>query len=171
VYTLLRGYLGERRHLVRGGVRVSFELAHAVTRERDPVGVVDDAVEDGVSERRITDDLVPTIDRQLAGDDDRVSVISVLDDLKEIAALLGTELLRSPIIEDEEIDAGERAQKLGIAAIAASERQRSKQPRHAVIEDGEVFATGLVAERAGEPTLADAGQDSVTMPGVRRLRF
>jgi hypothetical protein len=28
-----------------------------------------------------------------------------------------------------------------------------------------------VTERACNPTLADAGQDSVTMPGVRRSRF
>jgi hypothetical protein len=58
-----------------------------------------------------------------------------------------------------------------VAAIATGEREGCEQPRHAVIEDGEVLAAGLVAERAGEPTLADAGRDSVTMPGVRRSRF
>jgi hypothetical protein len=39
---------------VRGGL----ELAHAVAGERDSVGVVDDAIEDGVGQGRIADDLV-----------------------------------------------------------------------------------------------------------------
>jgi hypothetical protein len=39
-----------------------------------------------------------------------------------------------------------------------------------LIEDRAVVATRLVAERRGQPALADAGQDSVTMPGVRRSR-
>ncbi len=108
---------------------VGLELAHAVAREHDPVGGVDDAVEDGVGERRIADDLVPTIDRQLAGDDERASVVAVLDDLQEIAAVLGIELLRAPVVEDEKIDAGERAQELGVAAVAAGELEGREQPR------------------------------------------
>jgi hypothetical protein len=32
-----------------------------------PIGVVDDAIQDGVGQRRISDDLVPAVDRQLAG--------------------------------------------------------------------------------------------------------
>jgi hypothetical protein len=85
--------------------------------------------------------------------------------------LLGIELLWSPIIEDEKIDASESSQELGIAAVAAGQRKRCEQPRDTVIEDGEVLAASLVAERAGEPALADAARDSVTMPGVRRSRF
>ena len=77
---------------MRGGL----ELAHAVAGERDPVGAVDDAIEDGVGEGGIADDLVPALDWQLAGDEDRAGVVAVLDDLQEIATLLGIELLRSP---------------------------------------------------------------------------
>ena len=67
---------------------------------------MNDAIEDGIGERRLADDLVPALDRQLAGDDDRASVAAVLDDLQEVAALPGIELFRPPIVEDEEIDAG-----------------------------------------------------------------
>jgi hypothetical protein len=130
------------------------EFAHAVTGEFDSIGVVDDAIEDGVGKGRVADDLVPALDRQLAGDDDRAGVVAVLDNLQEIAALFGIELLWSPIIEDEKIDASEGAQELGIATIAAGQRQRCEQARDAVIEDGEVLAARLVAERAGEPTFA-----------------
>jgi hypothetical protein len=132
------------------------ELAHAVTCERDPVGAVDDAIEDGIGERRVADDLIPSLDRQLAGDQDRTGVVAILDDLQEVAALLGIELLRSPVVEDEKIDAGKGAQELGVAAIAAGEREGCEQPRHAMIEDGEVLPAGLVTECASEPAFADA---------------
>ena len=45
-----------------------------------------------------------------------------------------------------------------MTTVAACECQCIEQPWHAMIEDGSIVAAGLVAERAGKPTLADAGQ-------------
>ena len=45
---------------------------------------------------------------------------------------------------------------LCVAPVATGERERGEQTRHAVIEDGQIFPAGLVAERAGEPAFADA---------------
>lgn len=73
-------------------------LSEALSLEFDAVGVVDEAIEDCVGNGRISDNFVPAIDGQLASDDDRASFISVLDDLEQIAALIGVERLRSPII-------------------------------------------------------------------------
>ena len=55
-----------------GGVKsvaLGGELAHAFPFQDEAVGVVDEAVEDGVGQRRIADDVVPVFDRNLAGDD------------------------------------------------------------------------------------------------------
>src|SRR5262249_41689410 len=68
------------------------------------------------------------------------------------------ELLWSPVVEDEKFDARERAQELGVSSVAAGECEGHEQSRHAVIEDGEVLAAGLVTERAGEPAFADAAR-------------
>ena len=57
-------------------------LSQALAGELDAIGVVNDAIEDGIGERRIADDLVPAVDRQLAGDDDGAGVVAVLDDLR-----------------------------------------------------------------------------------------
>jgi hypothetical protein len=57
-----------------------------------------------------------------------------------------------------------------VASVAASKGESVEQPRHAMIEHGAIVAAGLVAERTGEPALARAGRDSVTMPGVWRVR-
>ena len=45
-----------------------------------------------------------------------------------------------------------------MASVAAGQREGFEQPRHAMVEDGAVVAACLVAERAGDPALADAGR-------------
>ena len=60
--------------------------------------VVDDAVEDRVGQRRVADDLVPVVDRHLAGDDQRAGAVAILDDLQQIALLFGKQRFRAPVI-------------------------------------------------------------------------
>ena len=50
---------------------------------------MDETVENGVGDGGIGDDLVPVLDRQLAGDDGRAAIMSIVDDLEEVAALIG----------------------------------------------------------------------------------
>ena len=118
----------------------------------------------GVGKSWIGDDLVPALDRQLTGNENRTSIVAVLDDLEQIAALFGIELLWSPVVENEEIDARKSAQELRVSSVAAGECESHKQSRHAVIKDGEVLAAGLVTERAGEPAFADAAQAHDIVP-------
>ena len=73
-------------------------LSQAVSGQIDPIGIVDDAVENRVGQSRDSNHLVPAIDRNLAGDDERAFVVAVLDDFQEIAGLVGAERLRSPIV-------------------------------------------------------------------------
>ena len=64
-------------------------LRRVFAMELDPVRVVDDPVEDGVGQRGVADDLVPVVDRHLAGDDQRAGAVAILDDLQQIALLFG----------------------------------------------------------------------------------
>ena len=64
-------------------------FAEALALEREPVGVVHQAIEDGVGDGGIADDLVPVFDRQLAGHDGGAAAVPVFHDLQEVAALLG----------------------------------------------------------------------------------
>src|SRR5258708_16780723 len=93
--------------LIGGGLLL---LAEGLSLEFDGGGVVDEAIEDWVGDGGMSDNFVPAIDGQLAGDDDRTSFISVLDDLEQIAALIGVERLRSPVIKNEQIETGDSAQ-------------------------------------------------------------
>lgn len=78
-------------------------FSKALSGEFDTVGVVDEAIEDGVGDGRIADDFVPAVDGDLAGDDGRSPLISIFDDLQEIAPLIIVELFWSPIIQNEKI--------------------------------------------------------------------
>src|SRR5271165_6604707 len=61
---------------------------------------MNDAVEDGVCERGYPDQIVPAVDGNLAGDDERALVVTILDDLQQIARLVGRERLRTVIAAD-----------------------------------------------------------------------
>ena len=131
---------------------------------------MDEAIEDGVGDGGVGDDLVPVLDRHLAGDDGRAALMAVVDDLEEIAPLFAGERGEPPIVEDEEIDARQCLEEPGIASVAAGEGERFEQPRQAIIEDGTIVAAGLIAEGTGDPALSGSGRTSVMMPGVRRLK-
>lgn len=63
-------------------------FAHRFALELNAVRVVHEAVEDGVGERRIAHQLVPAIDRELAGDEGRSPFVAVFEDLEQVATLL-----------------------------------------------------------------------------------
>jgi hypothetical protein len=113
----------------------------------DAVGVVDDAIEDGVGVGGIADDLVPFVDGDLAGDDGRSSTITFFEDFEEVMTSGGIERLETPIVEDEQLHTAERPQDASIAAVVAGECEIGEELGNALVEDGAIVTTGLVAER------------------------
>jgi len=122
------------------------------------MGVVDEAVEDGVGIGRVADHLVPFVDRDLAGQDGRAAAVAFFEDLVEIAAGAGIERIETPIVEDKELGAVEAAHDTGIAPVAAGQGEIGKQLGDALVEHRAVVAAGLLAESTGKPTFADAGR-------------
>jgi hypothetical protein len=138
--------------------------AKAIASEIDAVGVVDEAVKNGVCVSRIADNVVPPVDWELAGDDCRFSPVAFFEDFEEIMPCGGIERFETPVVKDEELHAPKRPQESGIAAIAARQCEISEELGNALIENGSVIAAGAVAGRASEPAFADAGwaaQDDV----------
>lgn len=122
------------------------------------MGIVDEAIEHGVGISGISNEQMPLVHWELAGDDGGAMTVAIFEDFQEVVTGTGVERLESPIIEDQQIDTAKAAQQAWMAAVAAGERQIVEQSRDALIEHGAIVATGLVAERRGEPTLANAGR-------------
>ena len=76
-------------------------LAQTVAGELQAMGVVDDAIENGVGKGRFADQVMPAVDRDLAGDQRGTAAVAVLDDLQHVVALLGAERFEAPIVEDQ----------------------------------------------------------------------
>ena len=77
----------------------------------------------------------------------------ILHDLQEIAPLLGSHGSKSPIVEDQKLDASQALEEPSVMAVAAGKREHIEQLRQALIEDRAIIPTGLVAQPTGNPTL------------------
>jgi hypothetical protein len=81
------------------------------------LGVVDEAIEDGVGDGGVGDDLMPMLDRHLAGDDGRSALVAIIDEFEEIATLLAGERGEAPITEDEQVDPRQHLEEPRIASV------------------------------------------------------
>ena len=103
--------------------------------------VVEQAVEDGVAEGGIADDVVPVLDGDLAGEQRAAAGVAVVEDLEEVVSSLAGERSEAPVVEDEEPGPGEPLDELGIRSVAAGEGEF-------VEEAGDAVVTGRDAEAA-----------------------
>ena len=132
---------------------------------------MDDAVENGIGKRGITQVFVPAIDRQLAGDDGRAVAVSVIQDLEQILALQIFESDEAPIIEDQDVDAREACEDGRVRAVAVCQHEFGKEARNTPIDHAVPVPAGLVTQRARHKGLADtgrAGDEDVVMLGDQR---
>lgn len=67
------------------------------------MGIVQEAVEDGVGEGCFADVIVPVVDRELTGDQGRAQTIAILDDFHPVVTLGRSEFLYPRIIENEQV--------------------------------------------------------------------
>ena len=73
---------------VWGGVKsliAGVLFSHAFSGELKAVSIVNEAVQDGVAEGGVTDDVVPMFDGDLAGDDGRGATVAIIEDLQKVA--------------------------------------------------------------------------------------
>ena len=80
---------------------------------------MDDAIEDGIGYGRLADDVVPSIDWDLAGDEDCATAVALLDDLEQVTSLLGLEGFQPSIVEVEQPHLAEPLHQLSMATVAA----------------------------------------------------
>ena len=61
-------------------------LSHAFSGELKGVSVVNEAIQDGVAEGWVSDNFVPMVDGDLAGDDGGGATVAVIEDLQKVAS-------------------------------------------------------------------------------------
>ena len=89
---------------------------------------MDEPVENGISQGRVADSLMPVRDRQLTGDDCGAGIVAVFKYFQEIMPSLLVEWLKTPVIDDEELGSGQSGEDFSIAAIGSGDAQFLKEP-------------------------------------------
>src|SRR4051795_13638999 len=71
-------------------------LAQTVAAELQAMGIVNDAIQDGVGQGGIPDQGMPAVHWGLAGDQGGAAAVAVFDDFEHVVALLGAERFETP---------------------------------------------------------------------------
>src|SRR5437660_2843232 len=143
----VRPQLGQERSeagavTLRNGVGLGLAPSLGGALELDAVGVVEQAVEDGVGQGGVGARGVPVVRRELADDHGGAELAAVLDDLEQVAGLLGGGGGEQEVVEDQERDLGQLSQQPGGAAVAAGQGQVGEQGGGAGGERGGAAAEG-----------------------------
>jgi len=141
------------------------------------VGVVNEAVEDGIGEGWVADGLVPMLDWQLACDDGGRAAVAVFGDFRQIAAFRGGQDGKAPIVDDQYIHVGDGLECAFMAAISMGQGKGLQHARRTVIENRPPLPASLVPKSAGDPAFAEAGGScdrqvlmSGDPPAIRKTR-
>src|SRR2546425_1642488 len=118
------------------------------------MGVVKEAIADRVRHRGVPEVLVPLVGRELARDDRRPGLAAILQDLEQVAPVLVSQRPEAPVLEHEDVDAGELAEEADVGAVGMSEGELVEEPGHAAVERPISLAAGLLGKGAGEEALA-----------------
>ena len=117
---------------------------------------MDEAIEDGIGKGGIADEIVPGLDGKLAGYQRRRAAMPILDDLHEIVALACVETIGTEVVEDQQIDRGQRTEETVEAAVAVAELELCEEARRACVVGPVALATGSLSKGTGEPRLTQS---------------
>ena len=131
------------------------------------MGVVNETVEDSVGVCGVADKGVPFVDGDLTGENGRTAPIAFLEDLVKVTTGTGVQRFEAPIVEDEELDAGETTQDAGVATVTAGERELGEEFGNPLIENRAVVAASLVTQGTSKPRFAHAGRPAQNQIVVR----
>jgi hypothetical protein len=80
-------------------------------------------------------------------------VVSVVEDLEHIAALLITDRREAPIVEDEDVDVGQLGEQPDVAPVGVGEPEGMKETGEPPVAGTMAVPAGLMGQRAGEEAI------------------
>jgi len=114
------------------------------------MGVMDQAVEDGVSDRGIADAFMPMINGKLSSHDGGGAAVPVLDDLQELSALWGGHRGQTEIVDHQDFCLEKFFHELWIGAVCSGDGEFLEQARQPDVVGLEAHPASSVCQSAGE---------------------
>ena len=121
------------------------------------MGVVDQAVQDGIGQGGVPDLGVPFICWELSGHKGGTEAVTVFEDFQEVPALFFSQGGQTPIVQGDQIGFGEGGQELGIASVPFGELEVLEETVKAEITDRVALSTGFVGQGTGQEGFTASG--------------
>src|SRR6202008_3018785 len=112
-------------------------LARRVPLQFDLVGVMNQPIQNTVGQRGVADLFMPSLNRDLAGEDGGPQLVAIFANFQEIAAFSVRQGSIGPIVDDQHVDLGQTTQEAAQAAIGAGQCQITEQLGCLTKEGGE----------------------------------
>src|ERR1039457_3953979 len=119
--------------------RRRFALSHRFAFEFDPIGVVDQAIQDGIGHRGIRNNLVPLIDRELAGNEGGSLALAIIEHLQELAVEFSRHAGNAQIINYQQWGSGQLLEPLEQTSIGTGTLQRPEELGRVEVEGPVTF--------------------------------
>jgi len=131
-------------------------FTHGWAIKFDPMGVMHEAIKDGICEGLITNDVIPLFYRKLTCNDGRLAAVTIIHDFHQVAPLAYGHLFRAPVVEYKNIGTHDLAEDPLEAAIAPGSCQFAEEAWHARVKGHFALSARLMTQGAGQPGLANA---------------
>lgn len=154
--SVVEGFLVRRSR----GARERFYFADGLAFEFEPIGMVNQAVEDGIGDGGVVNDLVPLVDRELAGHERGALSVPIVEDLEQVAVLFARDGGHSEVVDHDESGASHLFEQLHQAAIGLGVLQFAEELRCVIIADTVSIPAGLMSQGASEVGFAGTGRTS-----------
>jgi len=116
----------------------------------DFVGVMHQAVEDGVSDRGIADAFMPMINGKLSSHDGGGAAVPVFDDLQDLSSLWSGHRGQTEIIDHQDFSLEQFFHELWVRAVCSGDSEFLEQARQPDVVGLEAHPAGSVCKSAGE---------------------
>ena len=146
-----------------------FFFSHGRSLQADAVGASDDPVHYRIGQSWVAHGVMPLGDGKLTGDDRGSATIAVIGHLEDVTALDVGEGRQGPIIESNDIDAGEPCEETCIRPVRSSDVEFMEEPRNSPEDGIESLSAGLVYECTRKPGLAEPGRTGHRLLTLRVL--
>ena len=108
------------------------------------MGVVDNAIEDGVREGWVFDVLMPILDLQLREEDRGVFPEAIVDQVEQLPSVLLREWISEPFVDDQQVGLRQACHEARIRAVLAGNNEFTGQLRDLDVSGLELQLTRLV---------------------------
>ena len=138
--------------------QMGVEPTSGFSLEIEPIGIVDQAVQDGVPDGWIREADVPLSNRHLSGNHCGCSSIAIIQDFEQVLRLGASQRITQPIVEEQELDSSKGVEEFGVRTVGVGEGGLVEKTRCAQIADGKVVTTSGMGKGRGQEGFADAGR-------------